>query len=83
MTGEIIANSALTGVLVIIISNSEQIYRLIPRQFNELYFEATLAGVAGGEYSVSLFVVEENELPFSGAASWPQLVSVRASKLNN
>ena len=82
MTGDIIANSSVTGVLVIVISNSEQLYRLIPRQFNDLYFEDTLTSVAGGEYSVSLFVVEENELPFNGIASWPKFVAVTMSKLN-
>ena len=82
MTGDIIANSAITDVLVIIISNSDQLYCLIPRQSNTLYFEDTLTGVSGGEYSVSLFVVEENGLPFSGAAAWPQLVTVTMSKLD-
>ena len=82
VTGDIIANSAVTGVLVIVISNFKQLYHLIPRRSDGLYFEDTVIGVAGGDNSVSLFVVEEDELLINGAASWPQLVSVRTSKFN-
>ena len=41
----------------------------------------SVPGLASGEYGISVFVVEENGLPFERVATSPKLVTVETSKI--
>ena len=76
MTGDFINGSIATGVLAVIVAESEIFYHLVERGSNEQQFADTIQGVVGGEHSISFFVVEESGLPFSRTASMPTVVAV-------
>ena len=76
MTGSFTDDSTATGVLVIVIGDSEVIYHKASRDGTDKIKETLITGLAGGEYSISVFVVEENGLPFERVATSPKLVAV-------
>ena len=43
--------------------------------------DMNVVGLLGGNYSMSLFVVEENGLPFERVATSPKHVAVESSKI--
>ena len=61
---------------VIILSTSEVHYHLVQRESSGLRVDDTIANVIGGDHVVSVFVVEENGLPFTRTVSTPRIVSV-------
>ena len=77
VTGNFIQGSTAAGVLIIAIKsdNSAQ-YHLYPRNGNKMQIEDTLSGLAGGDYEVSAFVLEENGYPFNRTATTPKSVFV-------
>ena len=81
MTGSFTDDSTATGVLVIVIGDSEVIYHKASRDGTDKIKETLITGLAGGEYSISVFVVEENGLPFERVATSPKLVIVETSKI--
>ena len=81
VTGNFIDGSTATGVLVIVIGDSEVIYHNASRDGTDKIKETFITGLAGGEYSISVFVVEENGLPFERVATSPKLVAVETSKI--
>ena len=81
VTGALTNDPTATGVLVIVSSDSEVIYHKAAHEGSDEIIEAVISGLAGGEYSVSVFVVEDNGLPFERVATLPQLVAVERSKL--
>ena len=60
-------------------SRSDSYYHIATRNGSDIQ-EATITSIAGGEYNVSVFVVEENGLPFERAATLPTHLSVERSK---
>ena len=46
-----------------------------------IYPHVSVPGLAGGEYGISVFVVEENGLPFERVATSPKLVAVEKRKI--
>ena len=80
VTGDFMKGSTATGVLAVIISESEIFYHFVERGSNEQQFDGNVLGVVGGEYNISFFVVEENGLPFSRTASTPKVVTVESGK---
>ena len=64
---------------MIVSGDSDSYYHIATRDGSDIQ-EATITGIAGGEYSVSVFVVEENGLPFERAATVPSPLSVEESK---
>ena len=86
MTGDFIDGSTATGLLIIIYSltNDSDVNYITtggstsqqPRNVH-----VSVPGLAGGEYSISVFVVEENGLPFERVATSPKLVAVETSKI--
>ena len=81
VTGYFIEGSTAIGVLVAILTATENLYLyLITRDGDLLQFESTVAGVIGGVHYASVFVMDENGLPFNKTASIPQVVSVKNSK---
>ena len=77
VTGTYVEGSPSTGVLVIVSgeSRSDTRYHMSSRDSHAV----TIPGLAGGEYTVSVFVVEENGLPFERTAIIPQHLSVQTS----
>ena len=72
VTGTLTNNSTATGVFVIVSSDYEVIYHKATRKDSDKIIETVISGLAGGEYSVSVFVVEDNRLPFGRVATLPQ-----------
>ena len=81
VTGTLTNDPTATGVLVIVSSDSEVIYHKATHEGSDEIIEAVISGLAGGEYSVSVFVVEDKGLPFGRVATLPQLVAVERCKL--
>ena len=81
VTGTFTNDPTATGVLVIVTSDSEVIYHKVTREGSDEIIETVISGLAGGEYSVSVFVVEDNGLPFGRVATLPQLVAVERGKI--
>ena len=74
MTGDFIDGSTATGLLIIIYSlTNDSDVHYIAGGHN--------SGLADSEYSISVFVVEENGLPFERVATSPKLVAVETSKI--
>ena len=74
--GNFINESNATGVFVIIYSHNVEpvvYYRLLKRDQQKV--TASVAGLPGGQYGISLFVVE-NGLPLKTTATKPKLVVV-------
>ena len=81
VTGSFTDDSTATGVLVVVIGDSEVIYHKASRDGTDKIKEILITYLAGGEYSISMFVVEENGLPFERVATSPKLVIVETSKI--
>ena len=80
VTGRYTEGSPATGVLVMVSNGTAVYYHNATRDGSDIIQEATITGVASGEYNVSVFVVEENGLPFERAASSPRPLVVEKSK---
>ena len=81
VTGNFTDDSTATGVLVIVIGGSEVIYHKASRDGTDKIKETFITGLLGGNYSISVFVVEENGLPFERVATSPKPVDVNKSKI--
>ena len=84
MTGDFIDGSTATGLLIIIYSLTNYSHvHYIAEDYESQQRKSTdmnVTGLAGGEYSISVFVVEENGRPFERVATSPKLVAVETSK---
>ena len=89
MTGDFIDGSTATGLLIIIYSlrltNDSDVHYISEDTGSMLQqsksVDINVTGLAVGEYSISVFVVEENGLPFERVAISPKLVVVETSKI--
>ena len=81
IAGYFIPGSLATGVLVAVFNSSKVSFHLLKRKGNELHNEGVLPNVRGGHHMVSVFVVEQNGLPFSRAATIPQNILVNGKSL--
>ena len=81
VTGDFIQGPTATGVLVATLSTSGINFHLLLRERNQIH--DTISNVEGGPHYVSVFVVEENGLPFIRAATIPQLVVVVNGNLHD
>ena len=82
MTGDFIDGSTATGLLIVIYTPSIVHYiegGSTSQQPRNVHVSVT--GLAGGEYRISVFVVEENGLPFERVATSPKLVAVERGEL--
>ena len=76
VAGDFIAGAEARGILIIthaINNDSITNYTFIPRS---MIGERSIMGLSSNQYSVSVFVVEGNGLPFNRTATRPQVVSV-------
>ena len=87
MTGDFIDGSTATGLLIIIYSltNDSDVHYIYIAEGSTLQqsksVDMNVTSVAGGVYVISVFVVEENGLPFERVAMSPKLVAVKTSKI--
>ena len=82
VTGDFIDGSTATGLLAVIVTESEIFYHFVERESNVVAFDSTIQGVVGGEHNISFFVVEESGLPFNRTTSMPKIVTVENGKNN-
>ena len=76
MTGDFIEGSTATGVLVSVLNEKGPQHHMVTKESDRSEIESVISGVAGGQYTVSVFVVDEDGLPFHRAATKPRRVSV-------
>ena len=78
VTGDFINGSSTSSILVIIYStdNRNDVYYTISSLSTEGETLVTNIGLPSGPYNVSVFVLEENGLPFNRSASTPRSVLV-------
>ena len=82
VTGDFISGSSSIGILTIVYSldtESDIHYQFIPRSDIPM---TTMSDLPDGQYKVSVFVVEENGLPFNKSATTPRNVSLVEGKLH-
>ena len=79
VAGDFISGSLAIGILAIVYANDLNIqYEFIPRSEIPMAFVTSLPD---GRYDVSVFVVEENGLPFRRSVTVPRNVSLLKGKL--
>ena len=74
VTGDFIDGSTATGVLVIVYSLTDDSDIHYVSKSPEQNIKASVTGLTGSWYGVSVFVLEENRLPFSRTAASPKVV---------
>ena len=75
MAGDFIKVSGANGVLIVVYSTiNESDVQYIFKKFSDSTVEVNVTDLQGGEYGVSVFVVGENELPYSRVADLPKVV---------
>ena len=82
ITGEFIRGSTSIGVLAVMVpidTKLDPVYRFITRQSTTSLGVEDIR-VSGGDYSISVFVIEESGLPFARTASAPISVTARGGK---
>ena len=77
VTGEFIQESMATGVLVAVINATYSEHHLISRDDSRNGIDGVISELPGGQYTVSVFVVSEDGLPFHRVATKPRRTSVR------
>ena len=86
MSGEFIEGSKAIGILAVIYSHTNDSltqYGLVPRISRQQRVSANFDCFSNGPRSISLFIVEENGLPFDRVASKVKSVVVDTSNSNN
>ena len=80
VTGDFVQGSVATGALVIVYSQSDDsdIYYQ-SSEHDDQHMEITVNELTGGQYGVSVFVLE-NGLPFSRAASLPWMLYINTTQ---
>ena len=77
MTGEFIQGSSATGVLVTIVNGTYIEHHLISRDDSGNGIDGVISGLHGGQYTVSVFVISKDGLPFERAATKPRRITVK------
>ena len=80
LTGNFINGLAARAILAVVysdsLSDSNVYYMFSPLSIKEEKLITNVSGLPSGMYSVSVFVVEDNGLPFNRSAATPRNVSV-------
>ena len=82
VTGDFISGSSAIGILSVVYSpdnESNIYYQFIPHSDIPM---TIMSNLPDGQYKVSVFVVEENGLPFNKSATTPRNVSLVEGKLH-
>ena len=78
VTGDFIEGSIATGALVAVVNSTANVqYHLISREDSRNGIDGVISGLPGGQYTVSIFVVDEGGIPFRRAAAKPRRISVK------
>ena len=80
VSGNFIDRSTGSGILTVVYSSVDESsiqYVLVPRSSNQHRVSAAFGGISSGRKLVSLFVMEDNGLPFRKAATRVKRVFVR------
>ena len=73
VTGDFIDGSMATGVLVAVVNGATDVqHHLISREDSVNGIDGVISGLPGGQYTVSVFVVGEDRLPFERVAATPR-----------
>ena len=84
MTGDLIDGSATTGILIItytLTDDSTIHYNFVPYEAKQRGDYIVAMGLPGGQYEVSIYVMEESGFPFKRAAATPRSVWVNGNLL--
>ena len=84
--GGTIDGSTMIGLLIIIYSVSEDsdvYYNYVPHDNKQQGVFAVVTELPGGQYEVSVYVMEESGLPFQRAAVTPKSVWINGNLLAN
>ena len=76
VTGDFIDGSFAIGLLIIVYSSgidSNVYYQFIPRSG---LLVTDVSGLSGGQYKVSIFVMDDSGLPFNKSATAPKNVTI-------
>lgn len=78
VTGDFIEGSTATGVLVALVNGTANVqHHRISRDHSVNGIDGVISGLPGGQYTVSIFVVDEGGNPFRRAAAKPRRISVK------
>ena len=80
--GDIINGSSMKGILIIIYSltdDSSVYYNFAPREAEQLRVNAIAMGLPDDQYKVSVFVIDQNGLPFPRAAASSRVVQINGN----
>ena len=80
VTGDFINGSTATGLLIMVYSLTDDSDVNYIYNSYEQSIVASMTGLTGSQYGVSVFVVEENGLPFSRVAAIPNLIENSAQQ---
>ena len=85
VTSEFIQGSTAIGILIAIITTStfgisQAYFYVLTRRSDQLHLQGIISNLVAGDLKVSVFIVEEDGLPFNRTAMIPQVVSVVNSK---
>ena len=81
MTGDFIPGSLAIGILIVVYSADNNIkYHFV--HCSNIHRTITMTNLPSGQYKVSVFVVEENGLPFNRSATTPRNISLNEGKLH-
>ena len=80
ISGAFVERSTATGILAVVYAVTEpdtlRYYLSVPRSFEQQRTSAVFECIPRGKYNVSLFAVEESDLPFNRAATKVRTLSV-------
>ena len=79
VNGNFTNDSTVTGILIVVIGHSDVYYSKATRDGDSVQYRI-ITGLPGGSYNISIFVMEENGLPFERVATVPKPVIVERSK---
>ena len=78
VTGNFTDDSSGSGILVIITNQFDVHYHKAKR--NGILMSTLIIGIPGGNCTVSVFVIEENGMPFERVATLPRPLAVETGK---
>ena len=74
VTGSFTDDSSGSGILVIIATHSDVLYHKATR--DSTLMSTLISGIPGGNCTISVFVIEQNGMPFERVATLPKSLAV-------
>ena len=76
VTGDFIDDSTATGVLITVVNKTNTLLHTITKKSGQNDVGGAIVGLTRGQYTVSVFVVDSDGVPFSRVAIKPRKVFV-------